>query len=192
MDAGWLAAVGRPMIELSDDFQSPNLRATWGAWDEKDMSRFQMGTGVLTMRAKGEAPGQSSPLTARARDASYQIQVTVSPQPGCGAALGLFYTPDHWLFVEFKNGQLSVLGAKQTLATCAWQPSAAHLRIVNLNHHAAFLASENGRDWQILADEIDTSGYNDDVLHGFQSLRLALAASGVGEARFTDFRYQAL
>ena len=66
----------RPMIPLSDDFKAPVLKATWGAWNEADMGRFQTGHGVLWIRAKGDSSGRSSPLTVMARDASYQIQVT--------------------------------------------------------------------------------------------------------------------
>ncbi|MDQ2799832.1 MAG: hypothetical protein M3Y13_09335, partial [Armatimonadota bacterium] len=182
----------RPMIELSDNFRAPKLRPTWGAWDESDMSRFGVGRGALTMRAKGDSLGQSSPLTIMARDASYQVQVVATPQNGCGAAMGLFYRPEHWVFAELKGGQVRVYGAEQTLASRAWKADAAHLKIVNRHNRVDFLASENGRDWQSLAADFDASGFNNNALHGFQSLRPALAVSGAGEARFTDFRYRAL
>ena len=64
----------RPMIALSDDFRGPRLKATWGAWDETDLSRFQVGGGALVVRGKGQTPGKSSPLTVMARDASYEVQ----------------------------------------------------------------------------------------------------------------------
>ena len=179
----------RPMIPLSDDFRASRLKPTWGAWNETDMSRFQVGHGLLTMRAKGNSPGQSSPLTIKARDVSYVVQVTATPKNDCGAALGLFYSPDHWLFAELKSGQLRVYGAKQTLASLAWKGSTAHLKIINLANRVAFLASENGQDWQSLVADVDTSGFNTVAMGGFKSLSPALAASGSGEAHFTDFRY---
>jgi len=182
----------RPMIGLSDDFRAPTLKATWGAWNETDMSRFGVGQGALAVRAKGDSPGQSSPLTIMARDASYQVQVVATPQNDCGAALGLFYSPEHWLFAELKSGQLRVYGAKQTLATRAWKAGMAHLKIVNRHNRVDFLASENGRDWQSLVADFDVSGFNNSALHGFQCLRPALAASGTGDARFADFSYRPL
>ncbi len=181
-----------PMIPLSDDFRAPSLKATWGAWDETDMSRFQVGQGALVMRAKGDAPGRSSPLTVMARDASYQVQVVAAPQNDCGAALGLFYNPGNWMFAELKSGQLRVYGANQTLANRAWKAGVAHLRIVNRHNRVEFMVSENGRVWQSLVADFDASGFNNTALHGFQCLRPALATSGVGEARFTDFTYRAL
>jgi len=181
----------RPMIGLSDNFRAPTLKATWGAWNETDMSRCRVGQGALMMRAQGDSPGQT-PLTVMARDASYQVQVVATPQNDCGAALGLFYSPDHWLFAELKSGQMRVYGAKETLASRTWKPGAAHLRIVNRHNHVEFLASENGRDWQSLVADFDASGFNNDALHGFQCLRPALAASGTGDARFADFTYRSL
>ena len=186
-----LGIAQRPMIPLSDDFRAPNLKLTWSAWDEADMSRFGVGNGALTVRAKGASPGRSSPLTVIARDADYQVQVVATPQNGCGAALGLFYAPDHWLFAELKNGQVRVYEAKQTLAERAWPAGAAHLRIVNRHNSVEVLAGKNGRDWQSLVTGVDVSGFNHDALGGYQCVRPALAATGAGTVRFTDFRYQA-
>ena len=182
----------RPMPDLSDDFRVPSLKATWGAWDETDMSRFQSGRGALMVRAKGVSPGQSSPITVMARDASYRVQVVAAPQGGGAAALGLFYNPDNWVFAELKGGQLRVYGPRQTLATRPWEAATAHLRVVNRRNRVEFLAGENGRAWQSLAADVDTSGFSTNALHGFQALRPALAASGAGSARFTDFSYRAL
>src|ERR1017187_8434829 len=117
MDGRWLAAcaVGRtskradgrpmgvaqrPMIELSDDFKAPALKATWGAWKEPDMSRYQVSDGALTVRAKGNSYAESSPLTIRARDESYEVQVTAKTKGESGAALGLEYNPRVAVYVE--------------------------------------------------------------------------------------------
>jgi xylan 1,4-beta-xylosidase len=181
----------RPMMELSDNFRAPRLKATWGAWNETDLSRFQVGQAALTMRASGDSPGRS-PLTVMARDASYQVQVMVTPQNECGAALGLFYNPDNWVFAELKGGQLRVYNAKATLSERSWKTGTAHLRIVNRRNYVEFSTSENGRDWTSLLADFDATGFNTNALHGFQALRLALAASGAGSARFSDFSYGAL
>ncbi len=182
----------RPMMELSDDFRAPKLKATWGAWDETDLSRFQTGSGALSMRARGDSPGQSSPLTVMARDASYGVQVAATTQDGCGAALGLFYSPGNWVMVELKGGQLRVYSNKETLTTRAWASNTALLRIINRRNYVEFLASQNGRDWTSLVADFDASGYTTNVLRGFQALRPCLTATGTGIARFADFRYRAL
>lgn len=128
-----------------------------------------------------------------ARDPSYQVQVTATPRgEECAAALGLFYNTDNWLFAELKGGQLRVYGPRQTLTTRPWKATTVHLRIVNRRNRVEFLAGENGRAWQSLAADVDTSRFSTNTLHGFQALRPAPAASGAADARFADFRYRAL
>ena len=187
-----MGAAQRPMIPLSDSFRSPTLRPTWGVYDERDMGRFRPGDGALRVRAKGDAPGASSPLTVMARDAGYRVEVAVSAERGARAALGLFYSPKHHLFAEIEDGGLRVADAERTLAQVAWKGAAAHLRIVNRRNRVEFLASRDGRRWRSLVADLDTSGYVQNAMGGFQALRPALAACGAGEARFTAFRYASL
>lgn len=187
-----MGAEVRPMIALSDDFKDPALRATWGAWNETDMSRFQVGNGSLTMRAKGNSPGESSPLTVMARDPNYVVQVVATPQAGCSAALCLFYDPRLGISIALENGQLKVNGQRQMLASRDWNGNTAHLRIVNRSNQVEALASRDGIGWQSLAADIDVSGLNTNAVHGFQCVRPALAATGNGSATFTDFRYSKL
>ena len=151
-----------------------------------------MGHGALVMRAKADSPGQSSPLTVMARDANYLVQVVATANPGSSAAIGLFYSPNHWLFSEISSSGIRVYGDKQTLASSPWQGNTAHLRIVNRHNQVEFLASEDGHTWKSLAANVDTSGYITSSLGGFEALRPALAASGSGEAHFTQFTYRAL
>ena len=181
-----------PMMELSDNFSAPALRATWGAWNETDMSRFQPGRGTLTIRAKGNASVDSSPLTVMARDESYEVQVVASLRGASSAALGLFYASAAGVFVDLKNGQLTVSESKRPLASRDWHAGAAALKIVNRSNRVEVLASVDGRDWQSLAADIDVSGFQTNKMHGFQALRPALAASGNGSALFSDFRYRKL
>lgn len=181
----------RDMIDLSDSFDSASLKPTWGAFNETDMERFRPGSGTLSVRAKGGSAGQSSPLTVMARHASYQVDVVVAPS-GCGGALGLFYDAENWLFAELKDARLTVHGAKAVLSERLWSKGVAHLRVVNRENRVAFLASETGADWQTLVEDLDVSGYEHNILKGFLCLRPALAASGQGEARFSEFTYQPL
>jgi beta-xylosidase len=181
------------MIELSDDFKAPALKATWGAWKESDMSRFKVGDGALTVRAKGNSYAESSPLTIMARDESYVVQVTAKIDAESCAALGLEYNPKVAVFVELKKGQLNVHGPKEKLVTREWPAETAWFRMMNRKNRVEILASTDGRDWQSLVADVDVSGFNqNDQRGGFQAARPALAASGKGNVRFTDFRYRDL
>ena len=182
----------RPMMELSDDFQAPALKATWGAWKD-DVSRFQAGGGVLIVRAKGSSYAQSSPLTLRARDPSYLVQVAVEIESGSAAALGLEYNPNVAVFAELKSGQMTVYGPKGQLAAREWTALNAWLRLVNRKNRVEILASADGQRWQSLLAGFDVSDFDQNGQHGgFQAARPALATSGVGNVRFSSFSYTAL
>ena len=183
----------KPMIELSDDFKAPVLKATWGAWKEKDMSRFMVGDGALIVRAKGNSYAESSPLTIRARDESYEVQVAAKIEGQSRAALGLEYYPSVAVFVELKSGQLNVYGPKGKLTTQAWQTETAWFKMVNQKNRVEFFVSDDGQKWQTLIADFDASGFNQNEQHGgFQAARPALAASGSGSTRFTNFSYRKL
>ena len=188
-----MGVVQRPMIELSDDFKAPVLKATWGIWKEPDMSRFKVGGGALVVRAKGSSYSDSSPLTIMARDESYSVQVVAKIEGESGAALGLEYNPKVAVFAELKKGQLNVYNVKEKIATRKWVKETAWFRMVNRKNRVEILASENGRKWQSLITDFDASGFTHNGQRGgFQAARPALAASGEGSVRFSDFRYRAL
>lgn len=188
-----MGAAQRPMTALSDDFQSPVLRPTWAAWKETDMSRFQPGGGVLAVRAKGNSYAESSPLTIRARDESYLVQVMAHIESESAAALGLEYNPNVAVYVEIKNGRMTAYSPQGKVADRAWPAETAWLRMINRKNQVEMLASADGRTWQSLIPSFDASNFDQNGQHGgFQAARPALAASGAGNVRFSDFRYSAV
>ena len=157
------------------------------------MSRFKSGDGVLIVRAKGNSYAESSPLTIRARDESYEVQVAAKIEGQSRAALGLEYYPSVAVLVELKSGQLNVYGPKEKLVTQAWRTETAWFKMVNRKNRVEFFVSDNGQKWQTLIADFDASGFNQNEQHGgFQAARPALAASGSGSTRFTNFSYRKL
>ena len=180
----------KPTIELSDDFKEQTLRVTWGPWKETDMSRYKTGDGVLVMRSKGNSYAESSPLTTKATDTSYSVQVSAEIEGDSTAALALEYVPKVAIVALFQNGQLNVHGPKGKLASSDWQEKTAWLRLVNRENRVEILASKDGQQWQSLAADIDATHFNhNEQRGGFQAARPAIAAFGKGTVRFRDFRY---
>ena len=180
----------RPMIDLSDDFKSPELRATWGPYKETDLSRYKSGGGVLVMRAKGNSFFESSPLTIKARDESYMVQVVAEIDGESTAVLALAYFAKSTFHVELQEGQLTIFGTHEKLATEDWQGRTAWLRLVNRKNRLELLASKDGKDWQSLSTDLDATTFNHNGQRGgFQAARPSIATVGKGSARFTDFRY---
>jgi xylan 1,4-beta-xylosidase len=67
------------------------------------------------------------------------------------------------------------------------------MRVTNRNHIVAFHTSgDGGRTWKRFDRGMEVSGYHHNVRGGFLMLRPGLYSAGAGEARFTDFRFEAL
>jgi xylan 1,4-beta-xylosidase len=69
------------------------------------------------------------------------------------------------------------------------------MRVTNDSHIVSFhLSGDDGRTWQRFDRGMEVSGYHHNVRGGFLMLRpgRGLYAAGEGEARFTDFRFEAL
>jgi xylan 1,4-beta-xylosidase len=181
-----------PMLALSDDFQASTLKMTWQAWMETDMTRYQVGGGTLVMRGQGSSYSQSLPLTVRARDISYQVQVGVSVDNQTAATLGLEYNPNVAVYLKLTNGTMTAYGPGGQLASISWAASNAWLKMVNLKNQVQLLVSPDGQQWQSLVSGFDASGFNNDNYGDFQAARPALSAIGSGNAYFSGFRYDPL
>jgi beta-xylosidase len=181
-----------PMLALSDDFQAPTLKLTWQAWMETNMTRYQVGGGTLVMGAQGSSYSQSSPLTVRARDESYQVQVSVNVDNQTGATLGMEYNPSVAVYLELTNGTVTAYGPNGQLASLSWVASNAWLKMVNRENQVQLLVSPDGQQWQSLVSGFDASGFDNDNYGDFQAARPALSAIGSGKAHFSGFRYDPL
>ena len=67
-----------------------------------------------------------------------------------------------------------------------------HLRLTNDRHIVTMHYGTDGRTWERHPWRYEVSGYHQNVLGGFLSLRPSLYASGDGDVRYRDFRYRAL
>lgn len=67
------------------------------------------------------------------------------------------------------------------------------IRITNRRHIIAIHASgDGGKTWERFDRGMEISGYHHNVRGGFMSLKPGLYATGPGETKFRDFRYEAL
>ena len=79
-------------------------------------------------------------------------------------------------------------GANRHAGRCAMR-----LRLTNdRNILTIHTSADRGATWQKFDVQMEVSGYHHNVAYDFLSLRPALYAAGSGEARFSNFTYQAL
>jgi beta-xylosidase len=79
-----------------------------------------------------------------------------------------------------------VLPKRETMKRKGW------IRLINDHNIVSLYYSNNGQNWIRHDVRMDVSGYHHNTFYDFLSLRPAIYASGSGEVRFDNFKYQAL
>jgi hypothetical protein len=85
----------QPLLDASDDFTSAELGLQWGFWREYDATRFTVGSGALTLAARGKSLADSSALTTTVGGHAYTVEIDVEIESGCECGMMLFYDPQH-------------------------------------------------------------------------------------------------
>jgi beta-xylosidase len=181
---------------LSDDFATLELGSRWNFFKpgpgERD--RLRIDRNSLVMKASGKAPVDSSPLLIIAGDPAYQFECDIEIAPGGTAGLVLFYDEKLYCGLGFdeRNFVTHQYGMERA------RPANPHgrkmrIRIANKRHIVAIHTSgDGGNTWRRFDRGMEVSGYHHNVRGGFLMLRPGLYAAGSGEARFSNFRFEAL
>ena len=185
---------GRP---LSDDFS--NAAATESRWtfyrpaiDER--ARMRVDAGTLHLAGKGDAPSSGSPLLITAGDPSYRFECDIECAPRGRAGLVLFYDERLYCGLGFDADRFVVhqYGSERRGSA---NPHGARMkiRLTNRNHVVTFDTSgDGGKTWHRFDRGMEVSGYHQNVRGGFLMLRPGLYAAGDGEAKFREFRFEAI
>ncbi len=181
---------------LTDDFRKPSLGTRWSFYrpTADETSRLTVANGVLTLKARGTAPVDSSPLLLIAGDQAYRFECDIAIDPGVTAGLVLFYDDKLYCGLGFDDQRFVThqYGAERG------RPANPHgrrlkMRVTNDRHIVSYhLSGDGGRSWQRFDRGMEVSGYHHNVRGGFLMLRPGLYAAGRGAARFTNFRFEAL
>ncbi|TFI57567.1 xylan 1,4-beta-xylosidase [Sphingomonas parva] len=181
---------------LSDDFRTLKLGSKWNFFkpgpDEKDRVRTQNNT--LLFRARGKAPSDSSPLLLIAGDQGYRFECDVEIAPGGTAGLILFY--DERLYAGLGFDETRFVTHQYGIER--GRPANPHgrrmrMRVTNDRHIVTYDTSgDGGRTWKRFDRGMEVSGYHHNVRGGFLMLRPGLYSAGAGEAKFRNFKFEAL
>jgi beta-xylosidase len=148
----------------------------------------------LLLTASGTAPADSSPLLVIAGDTAYQFECDIEIAPGGTAGLVLFYDDALYCGLGFDEERF----VTHQYGRERGRPANPHgrrmrIRIANKRHIVAIHTSgDGGRTWTRFDRGMEVSGYHHNVRGGFLMLRPGLYSAGAGEARFRDFRFEAL
>jgi len=181
-------------LVLSDDFSNGKLGLQWAFYapanNERDRMRFA--DGALILKAKGTAPRDASPLSCVAGDQAYRFEVEIERNAGCCAGALLFYSRKLYAGLGFDDNGFVMHRYGTERRSRGTAGRTLHIRVANDRHTLTIHYSADGKHWTKFGVQMEVSGYHHNTAGDFLSLRPALYASGTGEARFRNFRYEAL
>lgn len=178
-------------LTLSDDFSGNTLGLQWTIWRQRTVDNFQLKDNSLYIDAKGDSPANSRRFVCIPTDTAYRAEVTIQPEEGNSGGLLLSYNDKAFTGIVISGTKIMVY---DTAHTCKELPRNSKkpikLRIENKSEHCTFSVSDDGKNWQIVADNIVVTGLQHNKYKGFLALKIALAAIGQGAVKFNDFVYQ--
>lgn len=178
-------------MELSDDFKGPELGLQWTFWKEYAPQTLKFSQQTLWMDAKGSTPADARLLLTTAEDKSYEAQVEVNVGKDNIAGLMLYYSEKAYAGVVSDGKQFII---HQDSGTTYVKPNNIGekfiARIRNQENKLEIMVSKDGKEWTILAENVDVSQLHHNNYNGFYALRVGLLSAGKGSAGFKRFRYQ--
>ena len=144
------------------------------------------------MTGRGTTPKDGRLVLTTPTDTCFTIETDIIiGKKNAQAGLLLFYsekafagvTSDGKTFTIYKNPE-------KTETVSNPYGSKFRLRIKNHNGILTMSARGYGMEWQILAENIDASGFHQNNYYDFLALRPTLCALGSGEVQFLEFTYQ--
>jgi beta-xylosidase len=181
---------------LSDDFSSDKIGTQWSFFrpgsDYKQ--RYSYEDGALVLKAQGNSPKDSSPLTFVAGDQAYEISVEVDCDEDAKGALMLFYNNNLFVGHGFSKDKMLEYckGGVQEFPKPDFIGNHFYLKLRNDHNVVTVWYSADGENWAKHWMQYEVSGYNHNVAAGFLSLRPALMSAGKGNVRFRNFTYKTL
>jgi xylan 1,4-beta-xylosidase len=181
---------------LSDDFSKNRLGLQWTFFDPgaDELARARYERNSLVIRGKGQSPADGSPVTCIVGDRSYEASVALEISGEAQGGLVLFYDGRGFVGVGFSATHMFTYnyGQEQRWMRQAMATRKVHLKVTNRAHVVTFHYSHDGTTWIQHPWQMEVSGYHQNVLGGFLSLRLGLFSVGRGEVRARSFVYRGL
>ncbi|MES1198353.1 MAG: family 43 glycosylhydrolase [Pseudomonadota bacterium] len=181
---------------LSDDFSTNKFGSQWSFYEPTptELARIHYEPRALRISGKGADPRDCSPLVFNAGDHAYEVSVTLEPQHGAQGGLLLFYSKRGFvgLGVDGQKMYTYNYGQSHSWLNIPAANDRVQLKITNDRQIVTMRYSLDGQTWLQHPWQLEVSGYHQNVLGDFLSLRPGLYAAGAGDVRFTDFQYRGL
>ena len=99
---GWDGTISLD-LPLDDDFDGEELGMQWQSLGRLDRDRYSLEDGSLVVKATGDEPGTSSPLTVNPRNLAYEVETELVLEGDISAGLTLFYSADAYVSIGLSH-----------------------------------------------------------------------------------------
>lgn len=178
-------------FQVSDSFEGNELKPHWKYFKETNFTRHKVENNTLTLQAKGDVIGNSSPLLTIVGDHSYEAQVEMTIDEGAMGGLVLMYNENAYggILADSKNIHCNIR---------RWQFEAekeviqkhVFLKVRSINDVVNMYYSLDGESWKKVETSLEVSGFHHNAFSEFMSLRIGLCSIGDGEVSFKNFKYK--
>ncbi|MGN8055453.1 family 43 glycosylhydrolase [Pedobacter sp. 22163] len=183
-------ASSKTNFNLNDNFAGHKLKSQWQFFEELDTNRFKLANNSLSVKAKGNAIGNSYPLLCIPEDHSYTVDVEVLIEGKATAGLALFYNSTASSGILANNEDIVAdLRGWRAPAEKNVVNNHVFLRLKNVENTVDLYYSKDGVKWNKIENSFEVSGMHHNVLSGFLSLRIGLCSIGEGKVTFKNFKY---
>lgn len=180
-------------LPLSDDFASESLGLQWRAHARDfQADRYISGSHQIRVKASGSSLAEANVLTCYPFHRAYEAQVEIHCPPTAEAGLLLWYNHESFSGAAVGRGQALTYWRSRPHAGLHWAGGRIFLKVRNLYHDVLAFHSSDGQNWKPFDKGFEASGYHHNILGGFSSLMIGLAAAGEGDVVFRQFRYHGL
>jgi xylan 1,4-beta-xylosidase len=197
---GWFKTVRDPKTEgsrrrfknviiESDDFSRPDLKLQWQFSGSGAFESHALKDGELKLTA---SPDDYRVLHSTVGDHSYEASVKLGLEGEVEAGLVAYYNNKFFAGVGIKGGVVFgyAKGASPFGPTMK-APAVKFLKIRMVEFDLQFFHSEDGKAWTPCPNSLEVSGYHQNMLGGFSSLKVGILARGKGTVTIDDFIYRA-
>lgn len=179
----------------SDDFATDRFGVNLAAFmpGENYAARMNLSDGALVVAGEGTRLTESSPLLMDVGDHSYALSVEVELNGAVEAGLVVYYDQKYHCATGTDGKRLHAFKMGQEPYGVPRMAAGAKLflKVENRRNVATFYKSEDGKAWAKFVS-FEVSCYNHNIADGFLSLRPGLYATGKGEAKFRNMKYEVL
>ena len=186
-------SVSKTAFSLDDDFSGKSLNLQWKFFGEYDTARFHFEDRALVLKGKGNSVGNSSPLLCIPADHSYTAEVEMMIEGNATGGLILYYNNNYnsGILADQEN-ILANLRGWQFITEKNVHNNHVFLKLSNRENIVDMYYSTDGVIWNKIANSLEVSSMNHNVLSGFLSLRIGLCSVGDGNVKFKNFKYKAI